>query len=78
VVHLVWAEILHITGLDGAADISKGNGHIYRGFLHRLLHDARDNRIALATACMIPLLGLIGNGVDISRTYLTKARMQQA
>jgi hypothetical protein len=77
VVHLVWAEILHITGLDGSADISKGNGHIYRGFLHRLLHDARDNRIALATACMIPLL-VIGNGVDISRIYLTKARMQQA
>jgi hypothetical protein len=45
--------------------------------LHRLLHDARDNRIALATACMIPLL-VIGNGVDISRIYLTKARMQQA
>lgn len=49
-----------------------------RGFLARLLRDARGNTIALVTAAMIPLLGLIGGGVDMSRIYLTKTRLQQA
>lgn len=49
-----------------------------RGFLGRLLHDARGNTIAIMAAALIPLLGLIGGGVDMGRLYLTKARLQQA
>lgn len=46
--------------------------------LNRLIRDIRGNTLALTAACIFPLLGLIGGGVDMSRIYLTKARMQQA
>jgi len=47
-------------------------------FLTRLARDVRGNTIALAAAAMVPLAGLIGGGVDMSRLYLTKTRLQQA
>jgi Flp pilus assembly protein TadG len=47
-------------------------------FLTRLGRDAAGNTIALAAAAMIPLAGLIGGGVDMSRLYLTKTRLQHA
>lgn len=47
-------------------------------FMTRLGRDARGNTIALAAAAMIPLAGLIGGGVDMSRLYLVKTRLQQA
>ncbi|MET0239425.1 MAG: TadE/TadG family type IV pilus assembly protein [Sphingobium sp.] len=49
-----------------------------RGLLVRLLHDARGNTMAIIAAAMIPLMGLIGGGIDMSRLYLTKTRLQQA
>lgn len=49
-----------------------------RGFLGRLARDVRGNTIALMAAAMIPLAGLIGGGVDMSRLYLAKTRLQQA
>ncbi len=48
------------------------------GILCRLLRDRAGNTLALVAAGLIPLLGLIGGGVDMSRIYLTKTRMQQA
>ncbi|HWJ71439.1 MAG TPA: TadE/TadG family type IV pilus assembly protein [Sphingobium sp.] len=47
-------------------------------FLRRLRHDARGNTIALVAAALIPLAGMIGGAVDMSRLYLTKTRLQQA
>lgn len=47
-------------------------------FMSRLGRDARGNTIAIIAAGVIPLAGLIGGGVDMSRLYLTKARLQQA
>nr|WP_284732188.1 TadE/TadG family type IV pilus assembly protein [Sphingobium nicotianae] len=47
-------------------------------FLTRLARDIRGNTIAIAAAAMVPLAGLIGGGVDMSRLYLTKTRLQQA
>lgn len=47
-------------------------------FMTRLARDIRGNTIALAAAVMIPLAGLIGGGVDMSRLYLVKTRLQQA
>lgn len=44
----------------------------------RLWHDERGNALVLAAAVTIPLLGLVGSGVDLSRTYLAKNRLQQA
>lgn len=47
-------------------------------FLSRLARDIRGNTLMLAAAAMLPLCGMIGGGVDMSRLYLTKTRMQQA
>ncbi|MCW2366285.1 hypothetical protein M2341_001732 [Sphingobium sp. B7D2B] len=44
----------------------------------RLGRDVRGNVIAISAAALIPLAGLIGGGVDMSRLYLTKTRLQQA
>lgn len=49
-----------------------------QGFLHRLLGDVRGNTIAIVAASMIPLAGMVGGGIDISRLYITKTRLQHA
>ncbi len=49
-----------------------------KGFLHRLLHNEAGNTLFMTAAFMIPLLGLVGGGVDMSRLYLAKTRLQQA
>lgn len=48
------------------------------GFLSRLARDVRGNTLAIMAAALIPLTGLIGGGVDMSRLYLVKTRLQQA
>src|SRR5690606_20652104 len=47
-------------------------------FLTRLGKDTGGNTLALVAAALIPLLALIGSGVDMSRAYLAKGRMQTA
>ena len=49
-----------------------------KGFLTRLLHNQAGNTLALTAAAIIPLIGMIGGAVDMSRAYLTKSRLQQA
>lgn len=49
-----------------------------RGFLASLLQDKRGNLIAITAAAMIPLAGLVGGAIDISRMYITKTRLQHA
>ena len=51
---------------------------ISKGFLTRLVRNEAGNTLAMTAAGIIPLLGLIGGGVDMSRIYLTKSRLQQA
>lgn len=46
--------------------------------LARLLRDTAGNTLAIMAAAMFPLAGLVGGGVDMSRLYLAKARLQQA
>lgn len=46
--------------------------------LMRLCHNQAGNTLAIVAAAMIPLVGMTGAAVDFSRTYLVKARMQQA
>lgn len=48
------------------------------GLLARLRSDQSGNTIALMAAGLIPLTAMIGSGVDISRLYLAKTRLQQA
>ena len=47
-------------------------------FLGRLRHNQAGNTLAIVAAAIIPLAGLIGGGVDMSRAYMVRARMQQA
>jgi Flp pilus assembly protein TadG len=47
-------------------------------FLSRLRRDQSGNVIAIMAAAVIPVIGLIGGGVDMSRIYLTKTRLQAA
>ncbi len=49
-----------------------------RAFLVSLAHDVRANTIAVMAMALIPLAGMIGGGVDISRMYIVKTRLQHA
>lgn len=49
-----------------------------RGFMSRLARDVRGNALAIMGAALIPLAGLVGGGIDISRMYITKTRLQHA
>lgn len=49
-----------------------------RAFLARLGADARGNTLAIVVAAIIPLLAMIGSGIELSRVYMAKTRMQSA
>ncbi len=49
-----------------------------RGFIGALLRDTGANTLALTAAAVIPLIGVVGGGVDTGRMYLAKSRLQQA
>jgi Flp pilus assembly protein TadG len=48
------------------------------GFLRRLARDNRGNTLAMVGAAMVPLAGMIGSGLDMSRAYMAKNRLQSA
>lgn len=49
------------------------------GFLLKsLASDDRGSALPMMAAALIPMIGIIGFGVDISRAYLAKTRLQQA
>ena len=43
-----------------------------------LARDVRGNTMAIMAATLIPLAGLVGGGIDISRMYIVKTRLQHA
>jgi Flp pilus assembly protein TadG len=49
-----------------------------RGFLARFARDTRANTLAIMGMALIPLAGMVGGGVDISRMYIVKTRLQHA
>lgn len=49
-----------------------------RAFMGRLARDVRANTLAIMTMALIPLAGMVGGGVDISRMYIVKTRLQHA
>jgi Flp pilus assembly protein TadG len=62
---------------DNRGKVSGRNGR--RGnFLARLRRDERGNTLAIMAAALIPMIGMVGSAVDISRAYLVKTRLQQA
>ena len=48
------------------------------GFLTRLRRDGRGNTFAIVAAALVPLTAMIGSGVDMSRAYMAKTRLQSA
>lgn len=48
------------------------------GFLARFRKDERGNTLMLMAAALIPLAGMIGSGLDMSRAYMAKAKLQTA
>lgn len=47
-------------------------------FMGRLRHDTKGNTLMIVAAAIIPLTAMIGAGVDVSRTFMIKSRLQQA
>ncbi len=50
---------------------------IWRG-VQRLLRDQRGNMMFLTAAAVVPIIGIVGSGVDIGRAYMAELRLQQA
>ncbi len=48
------------------------------GFLIKLRRNQAGNTIAMMGAALIPMMIMIGSGVDVSRGYMVRARLQQA
>ena len=62
--------------MSGIPPFPAPSAHV--GLFARLLRDRAGNALAMSAAALIPLLGLIGGGVDIGRGYLSQSRLQQA
>jgi Flp pilus assembly protein TadG len=54
------------------------NDRVLKGFLGRLMKSQSGNVLAMVAAGVLPLLGLLGGGIDMSRIFLTKNRLQFA
>lgn len=48
------------------------------GFMVRLSRNVAGNTMAITAAAIIPLMGMAGGALDVSRIYLSKVRLQQA
>lgn len=44
----------------------------------KLLRDKRGNAMFLTAAAILPIIGLLGSGIDIGRAYMAQLRLQQA
>lgn len=50
----------------------------FRHLLARLARDKRGNVLAIVGAALVPLTIMIGSGIDLSRAYMAKSKMQSA
>lgn len=44
----------------------------------KLLRDKRGNAMFLTAAAIVPVIGIVGSGIDIGRAYMAQLRLQQA
>jgi Flp pilus assembly protein TadG len=44
----------------------------------KLLRDQRGNAMMLTAAAIVPVIGIVGSGIDIGRAYMAQLRLQQA
>ena len=49
-----------------------------KSFLNALLRDPTANTIVISAAALVPLMAMVGGGVDASRYYMAAARLQAA
>ncbi|MCT2558665.1 pilus assembly protein TadG-related protein [Tsuneonella sp. YG55] len=49
-----------------------------RGFFARIARDRAGNTLALIAAAIAPIMAMVGGGVDMGRSYMAQARLQQA
>ena len=47
------------------------------GLLARLARDTAGNTLMLVAAALLPLIAILGSGIDIGRAYLSESRLQQ-
>jgi len=52
--------------------------HSTAGCLSGLLRDRAGNTLAIAAAALLPIMALVGGGVDIARAYMAKTQLQSA
>lgn len=48
------------------------------GLLKQLARDTAGNTLAMIAAAVLPLLAMVGGGIDMGRSYLSQTRLQQA
>ena len=59
--------------------LSRFRGSRFRfRFLGRFPRDVRGNTLAIVAAALIPITAMIGSGVDMSRAYMARTRLQSA
>ena len=46
--------------------------------LRNLLTDTKGNTLAIFAAALVPLVAMIGSGLDLSFAYMAKAKLQNA
>lgn len=57
---------------------ARGGKPQHRGLLSRLLKDTAGNTLVVVGAALVPLTAMIGSGVDLSRAYMARTRLQSA
>lgn len=50
----------------------------YKPFLQRLAKDQSGNALVIMAAAVVPMIAMVGSGIDMSRAFMAKARLQQA
>ncbi|AZI37917.1 hypothetical protein NT2_13_00370 [Caenibius tardaugens NBRC 16725] len=50
----------------------------WQGLFARLLRDRAGNTLAIVAAALVPMMAIIGGGVDVSRAYMAKTELQAA
>jgi Flp pilus assembly protein TadG len=65
-------------GSTDTKDLNEDRARKRGGWLSRLARDQKGNTLALVGAALLPLTAMIGSGVDMSRAYMAKHRLQAA
>jgi Flp pilus assembly protein TadG len=68
---------VHHTG-NGIVTLALRLGHAFRGTMRAISQNTAGNVLILWAFFLIPLLGVVGSGVDIGRAYVARTHLQDA